>query len=175
MYLKICAYCCCCLFGMCRLFVQSLVLSSYHSVCLCLCTEVFWCWKWKDVSPSCVRLLARCLSHAMPVSLWECSLVKKSVSGGESCKKKEIDKKNLYLKKRKVEEDGLLLFFHVNIECYIHIIYILYTCSVCYNTCEVSFPIFSVCLMELSTLLSRADFFCVFLCIFSRLCSHLLQ
>lgn len=101
MYLKICAYCCCCLFGMCRLFVQSLVLSSYHSVCLCLCTEVFWCWKWKDVSPSCVRLLARCLSHAMPVSLWECSLVKKSVSGGESCKKKEIDKKKLVPEEKK--------------------------------------------------------------------------
>lgn len=111
-------------------YVQTLcgvisTLSHCVRVCVCLCTEVFQCWKQKDVSRSCVRLLACCKSHTIPVSLWECSLVKKEFFWVKVVKRKKLTK-NLYLKKRKAEEGGLLLFFHVNIERYIHIIYIVY-------------------------------------------------
>lgn len=107
------------------------VVSTFSTLshCVHVCVFVHWfsrCWKQENMSRSCVRLLACCKYRAIPLSRWECSLVKKEFFSVKVVKRKKLTK-NLYLKKRMAEEGGLLLFFHVNIECYIvHVIYIIY-------------------------------------------------
>lgn len=68
-------------------------LSRCHSMCVYVCALKFSDTANGNVSLSSVRLLARCLSHAMAVSLWECSLMKEEFFWVKVVKRKKLTKK----------------------------------------------------------------------------------